>query len=1253
MIRQTPVLSLDPWRRFIVAFITAACMAVVVATWLPSSARAETQTFNCPGAKIGGIKWHDVNGDLQQNAAEEVLSGFTIQLSTNDGKPPTTATTDETGYYCFDVSPGVYTVAEVLDPNTQADWEQTFPVTGVETVTIEAGTVPSVTVNFGNKKKPNLAINKVRVTDPVVYGQPVTYTLAVSNAGPGLALGPIIVTDNMGASPLLTTPVTASAAAPWACSVTGMTVQCSHPGPLPVNASLPVITVVAQVVATPPVPPMILGNCATVAVKNDLNLQNNRDCDETDKFQLPPRPDLSLTKSHKPTFFTVGQQGQWIITVTNIGAGPTTGVITVTDTINPPLTPVSASGAGWTCNLVGATFTCTHPGPLAPSTSLPPITITVNVGGGAVIADNCADTSTPGDPGVSSDGTPTNNHGCDHVDIQQQALLPDLAIKKALSGTLTAGQPGTFALTVGNAGPGPTTNTIVVTDTLPLGLTPLTAGGLGWSCTITGQQVVCTHPGPLAVGNTLPPLSITALVAPGLAVIDNCALVNTVGDPNPVNDRNCITANVAPHPLPPDVTIHKAIATPLIGGGTGTFSLTVSNIGPGPTTGAIVVTDTLPAYLTAPVVSAPVPWSCTVSGQQIVCTHPGPLTSGQSLPTIMITVNVAAGIQQAANCASVNTVGDAKPRNNRGCVSGPVGTGQKPDLTIKKAISGPLIAGQTATFSITVSNLGPGATTGPITVVDNLIFALQPPITATGAGWSCSVVGLLVTCTHPGPLPAGQALPPIFITASIKPGAQVVENCAKVGTAGDLNPQNNYTCIGGPVKPAGKPDLAIKKKVIGDIVSGQIGIFLLNVANIGTGPTTGPIVVVDSLPAGLTPLGAFAPPPWSCGISGQVVTCIHPGPLAAGNSLPPIVIVVQVNLPPGKNVVNCAIVKTPGDANLNNNRGCTNVKPDFDHDLVADELECPTGLLVCADSDRDGLLDYLDEDDDGDGVPSASELGPDGTLQDVDGDGKSDQLDACSLKSGGCKEDVYVWKIKPRYGADSQLNSNGGLDLCSTCAAELTQEQPCAGCDSPHGVALSKSVNDQPELQHLAGIQARLRLRVIGPDMEPDLSTILIEADLDGDGTFEPLSSLTLQPSGTPGLVQLVGDFAGVGATLVDVEVWNNGQFVAKVTVPAGVLGSFDGGGALLSLTSLPPGQPVRTAFTLGFESSFHFTPSTVAAAQVAAPLTGNEFRITAANPTKPVTSFDQVTILTDGASLTIESVDAAGGVLYLPLVMR
>jgi outer membrane protein OmpA-like peptidoglycan-associated protein len=46
------------------------------------------------------------------------------------------------------------------------------------------------------------------------------------------------------------------------------------------------------------------------------------------------------------------------------------------------------------------------------------------------------------------------------------------------------------------------------------------------------------------------------------------------------------------------------------------------------------------------------------------------------------------------------------------------------------------------------------------------------------------------------------------------------------------------------------------------------------------------------------------------------------------------------------------------------------------------------------DSDDDGKPDHLDVDDDGDGIPTADELNEDGTFRDTDGDGTPDHLDA-------------------------------------------------------------------------------------------------------------------------------------------------------------------------------------------------------------------------------------------------------------------
>src|SRR5205823_1698580 len=90
----------------------------------------------------------------------------------------------------------------------------------------------------------------------------------------------------------------------------------------------------------------------------------------------PGAPNLNITKTG-PASFTAGQAGAYTLHVAN-GPAPaiaTTGTITVTDPLPAGFTFTSASGAGWTCGSNGQTVTCSHPGPVAPGTALPNITV--------------------------------------------------------------------------------------------------------------------------------------------------------------------------------------------------------------------------------------------------------------------------------------------------------------------------------------------------------------------------------------------------------------------------------------------------------------------------------------------------------------------------------------------------------------------------------------------------------------------------------------------------------------------------------------------------------------------------------------------------------------------------------------------------------------------------------------------------------------------------------------------------------------
>jgi uncharacterized repeat protein (TIGR01451 family) len=91
---------------------------------------------------------------------------------------------------------------------------------------------------------------------------------------------------------------------------------------------------------------------------------------------------LGISKTHTGNF-TQGQTGAtYSVTVLNGGAAPTSGTVTVTETVPTGLTLVSMAGTGWTCPGTAAN-NCTRSDVLAAGASYLPITVTVNVAANA------------------------------------------------------------------------------------------------------------------------------------------------------------------------------------------------------------------------------------------------------------------------------------------------------------------------------------------------------------------------------------------------------------------------------------------------------------------------------------------------------------------------------------------------------------------------------------------------------------------------------------------------------------------------------------------------------------------------------------------------------------------------------------------------------------------------------------------------------------------------------------------------------
>lgn len=212
-------------------------------------------------------------------------------------------------------------------------------------------------------------------------------------------------------------------------------------------------------------------------------------------------------------------------------------------------------------------------------------------------------------------------------------LTPVLRVASSHNGSFAPGQVGAvYSITVSNAGPGSTSGTVTLTDTLPVGLTATALTGTGWSCTLA--TLTCVRSDSLAPSSSYPTLTLSVNVSMSApATLSNSVAVsggNGIGGSG--TDFTVITAT------PPVLSIANTPTSSFTQGQAGAiYTLTVSNaLGAGFTVGAVSVTETLPAGLTLVSMSG-TGWACFSN----VCTRSDMLAAGSSYFPITVSVNVS------------------------------------------------------------------------------------------------------------------------------------------------------------------------------------------------------------------------------------------------------------------------------------------------------------------------------------------------------------------------------------------------------------------------------------------------------------------------------------------------------------------------------------------------------------------------------------------------------------------------------------
>lgn len=372
-----------------------------------------------------------------------------------------------------------------------------------------------------------------------------------------------------------------------------------------------------------------------------------------------------------------------------------------------------------------------------------------------------------------------------------------------------------------------------------------------------------------------------------------------------------------------DLEIAKTHGEDPVAGEDFDWTLAVSNNGPDTAVGPFTVTDTVEAPSTF-VSATGDGWDCTATGPEVTCLRSDAtevLPRGESFPDITLTVAIpddVPGGTELANTADVSgRTLELELGNNTDTDVAPITT--EADLQIVKQTSGEIIAGQNATYTLNVTNLGPSVARADIVVTDAI-----PPgttfVSASGDGWTCSADGT-VTCVLPQDLAVGEAAPQIALVVAV-PSDQVddLENTAEVEstTTPDPDLSNNTDTVVDPVTRIA--DLALDKVSAGPLVAGEQGTYRFTVNNVGPSDAEPVVQITDTLPDGLTYVSSTSiDGDWACSAAGQDLTCDLAEGLPSGDTA-----IVEVTFDVDSailgEILNVATVTTPTpEIDLENN----------------------------------------------------------------------------------------------------------------------------------------------------------------------------------------------------------------------------------------------------------------------------------------------------------------------------------------------
>lgn len=766
-----------------------------------------------------------------------------------------------------------FTIVAQLDPSRvnfpDGTVVSTFGTSGTTIDPNNGNNFASVTTSYDSPQI-DLSLTVSDSPDPVFPDGNITYTIAVTNAGPDTATNVNFNVSNNG------TLRFQSATAPpgWNCTLPAVnataTFTCTNPSFAPGTSNFTVVVNAPQIV--------IGANDTTVQVAfnvngtgNDTNTGNNNETETTAYVAADADMAVSVTDSPDPVF----PDGNITYTVNVSNNGPDAAPnarLNLSNNGSLQFQSVTAP-AGFTCAAPAVnatpTFTCTNPsfasGGNVVFTVVAQADATINGINDGTIQTAFSVTSDVADP-----------NGANNSETENTAYVtPDADLAVTNSDSPDPVSPGgtiTYTQSIANNGPDAAPNA-TFTEILQssVGFQSISAPA-GFSCTTpavgASGTISCTNPSFASGANGSITVVVTVIASSGI-VTNTIAASSNVQDPDNTDNSATVTTTILA-PVVADLGITKTTSSGNAAPGASVaYTITLTNNGPDAASN-VVVNDVLPSELLFQSINVPAGFNCTTpavgANGTINCTAASMASGTTATFTLVaqLTGNAVGPINNTATATS--DTGDNNSSNDSGNAP-PVtvgGSGTADLSVVKSTQTTTATPGDTVTYTIVVTNGGPNAANDVI-VNDALPASLLFQSITAAPTFTCTTPAVgangTITCLG-GPLANG-ATATFTLVTTIAPSATGTIANGVVVSSSDSDPVGGNSTATTPGIVIATADLSITKTTLAtQAPTGGTISYTITVTNNGPDAATN-VVVTDDLPAGLQFMSA-TPSQGSC-----------------------------------------------------------------------------------------------------------------------------------------------------------------------------------------------------------------------------------------------------------------------------------------------------------------------------------------------------------------------------------------------------